>query len=73
MANSKLEELKQGVSYKQIADIIMANLYQIPAHAEEVELFNFYSDEQLKIRLKKHLTPQKNALKDIYLRLLVSN
>lgn len=58
---SKLAELQEGVSYKQIADIIMANLYQIPQHAEEVELFNFYADNQLKIRLKKHLTPQKNA------------
>lgn len=59
--SSKLIELQGGVSYKQIADIIMANLYQIPEHAEEVELFNFYDDNQLKIRLKKHLSPQKNA------------
>lgn len=58
---NKLEELKGGVSYKQIADIIMANLYQIPEHAEEVQLFNFYDNNQLKIRLKKHLSPQKNA------------
>jgi predicted ribosome quality control (RQC) complex YloA/Tae2 family protein len=46
---------------EHLANIIMANMHQIPARAESVELYDFYHDQMLRIKLKKDLTPQKNA------------
>jgi predicted ribosome quality control (RQC) complex YloA/Tae2 family protein len=57
----KLIELEEGTKNDEIANIIMANLHQIPERAEAVELYNFYTDQPIKIRLKKDLTPQKTA------------
>lgn len=57
----KLKELGEQIRYDEIANILMANLHQIPKHAQQVELFNFYTDSTIVIRLKKELSPQKNA------------
>ena len=57
----KLVELEEGTKNDEIANILMANLHQIPERAESVELYNFYNDQPIKIRLKKDLTPQKTA------------
>lgn len=57
----KLVALEEGSKNDQIANIIMANLHQIPSRAETVELFDFYHDQLIQIKLKKDLTPQKNA------------
>ncbi|GLU56731.1 hypothetical protein Dfri01_61920 [Dyadobacter frigoris] len=57
----KLVELEEGTKNDEIANIIMANLHQIPERAETVELYDFYRDQPIKIRLKKDLTPQKTA------------
>ena len=60
-SRSKLESLRQSVQPKEIGDILMANLHAIKPGELEVELFNFYSNENLKIRLNRNLSPQKNA------------
>lgn len=60
-SSQKLEDVLDKPGYNQLADILMANMHQIPAHAKEVELFNFYTNENIKIALKSHLSPQKNA------------
>jgi predicted ribosome quality control (RQC) complex YloA/Tae2 family protein len=57
----KLLELESAVRNDEIGNILMANLHQIPARSESVELYDFYRDRQIKIRLKKDLSPQKNA------------
>lgn len=57
----KLEELKEGTSYSQLADIIMANMHQIPPNSRKVVLNNFYTNNPIEIKLKQTLTPQKNA------------
>ena len=57
----KFEKLVEGVKFNEVADVIMANLHTIPKHVKEVELFNFYTNENLKIRLKPELSPQLNA------------
>jgi predicted ribosome quality control (RQC) complex YloA/Tae2 family protein len=59
--STKLEELENEVSPSQVADIIMANLHQIPSGSEEVVLFNFYSQKDELFKLKKGQTPQKFA------------
>lgn len=58
-----LEKLKNGVSLKEIADVLMANLYNIEKGAEQVELFNFYTESTISIKLNRVLSPQKNAEK----------
>ncbi|GAA5037442.1 hypothetical protein GCM10011506_33750 [Marivirga lumbricoides] len=60
-SRTKLQEIQDKPGYNELADILMANLHQIPPHANEVELFNFYTNEPVKISLKTTLSPQKNA------------
>ena len=62
----KLLGLKSGTSEAQTADIIMANLQRIPSHTKEITLFSFYDNKEITIKLKPHLSPQKNA--EVYYR-----
>lgn len=57
----KHKSLKTDSSFSQTADIIMANLSNIPARATEVELYDFYQDKNRLIKLKSGETPQKTA------------
>ncbi|WP_367916328.1 NFACT RNA binding domain-containing protein [Leadbetterella sp. DM7] len=57
----KLDELLSGVKNEEIGNILMANLHAVKEGATEVELDNFYTGEPVRIRLKKELSPQKNA------------
>ncbi|MDN3670076.1 NFACT RNA binding domain-containing protein [Echinicola jeungdonensis] len=57
----KLLSLQKGKPLNQIADIIMANLHQIPKRAEKVTLFDFYENKEIVIKLKDGVSPQKQA------------
>lgn len=59
--SSKLYELQNSAKNREIADIIMANLHAIPPKSTEVELYDFYHDKPVSIKLKKDLSPQRNA------------
>jgi len=67
-AKRKLKSLKtseknlvKAGSYKEIADLLMANLYNISKGEKEVSLLDFSGERQVKIKLKSELTPQANA------------
>lgn len=60
---AKLQELCYNRSYSQTADILMANLTNIPPRATEAELYDFYTDTTRTFRLKQNETPQKQAEK----------
>lgn len=62
-SSSKLNRLMSASKYKDIGDLIMANLHVIKPHATEVELIDFYSLKPVKIQLKSGLSPQLNAEK----------
>ncbi len=49
------------LDYRQTADIIMANLHEIKPHIREIELFDFYHDKPINIKLNPNMSPQKNA------------
>lgn len=57
----KLTELERDKHYQLWADLIMANLHMIKQGSEKVSLTSFYDGSQVEIKLKKELTPQKNA------------
>ena len=57
----QLEQKEKEDRYEEIANIIMANLHNIQAGTEKVELFDFYREKPVVIKLKRDLTPQKNA------------
>ncbi|WP_154856995.1 NFACT RNA binding domain-containing protein [Cyclobacterium xiamenense] len=57
----KLAAMEAEASPSQLADIIMANLHQIPAGSEKVALFDFYSNKTIEISLKRGQSPQKHA------------
>ena len=40
---------------------LMANLHNLEEGINEVELLNFYTNQNITIKLKKELSPQKNA------------
>jgi predicted ribosome quality control (RQC) complex YloA/Tae2 family protein len=58
---SKLVAMKNGHSKEHLANILMANLHVIEDGQSEVELFNFYTESNINIKLKKDISPQKNA------------
>lgn len=60
-SEQKLQELRHDKSYSQTADVLMANLSNIPARATEVALYDFYTDQQRTYTLKQNETPQKQA------------
>ncbi len=59
--SDKLTEIENKTPPSQLADVLMANLHQIPKNAEEVTLFNFYSNTEETFRLKRGVSPQKLA------------
>jgi predicted ribosome quality control (RQC) complex YloA/Tae2 family protein len=58
---ARLQDLRHNRSFSQTADILMANLTNIPARATEVELYDFYTDQTRTFKLKANETPQKQA------------
>ena len=59
--SAKLEDIEKNTRHQEIADILMANIHNIKPNTPEVTLFDFYRNDDLKIKLKKGLSPQKNA------------
>ncbi|PRY08891.1 putative ribosome quality control (RQC) complex YloA/Tae2 family protein [Pontibacter ummariensis] len=60
-SEQKLQELRHDRSYSQTADVLMANLSNIPPRATEVTLYDFYTDQDRVYKLKQNETPQKQA------------
>ncbi|MGL4687058.1 MAG: NFACT RNA binding domain-containing protein, partial [Fusobacteriaceae bacterium] len=46
--------------YKEIGDILAANIYSIPKFVDKVELYNFYTDKTIDITLNKTHSIQRN-------------
>jgi predicted ribosome quality control (RQC) complex YloA/Tae2 family protein len=57
----KLAELEADHHYQLWGDLIMANLHAIKQGTEKISLTSFYDGSAVEIKLKKELTPQKNA------------
>jgi predicted ribosome quality control (RQC) complex YloA/Tae2 family protein len=58
---ARLIEMENHQTNEENANILMANLHQISVGVSSVELYDFYQDKTRVIKLKKDLTPQKNA------------
>ena len=59
---SKLAEIENRRGYDELANILMANLHvDLPPSSTSIELFDFYSNEQIKIKLNPNLSLQLNA------------
>lgn len=54
-------KLEKGSRNREIADLIMANLHSLKEGKTEAEVFDFYQNKPVTIKLKEHLSPQKNA------------
>ncbi|QSE96941.1 NFACT RNA binding domain-containing protein [Fulvivirga lutea] len=57
----KLKEIQNNASYRVFGDLLMANLHTLKEGMTEVELTDFYTNQPVKIKLKRTLSPQKNA------------
>lgn len=58
---TKLNTIATQTPYNHIGDILMAHLYQLQKGLEKTTLLNFYTNQNIDIKLKKELTPQENA------------
>ncbi len=56
-----LSKHEKQSKYDEIANIIMANLHAIQTGLGKAELFDFYRNQNIVIKLKKDLNPQQNA------------
>ncbi len=56
-----LETLKHQSPFEEIGHLIMANLHLITKGLEQVEVFNFYQNTPITIKLKPNLSPADNA------------
>ncbi len=56
-----LEKLIEGIGNQNLGHILMANLHAIPDNSESVVLPDFQTGAPVTIKLKKSLSPQKNA------------
>ncbi len=57
----RIEALNNAYSYREMGDLLMANLYQIQAGLSAVELDKFDGTGKVRIKLNKQLSPQANA------------
>ncbi|WP_338790202.1 NFACT RNA binding domain-containing protein [Bernardetia sp. MNP-M8] len=57
----KIEKVENTMRYEEFGHILMANLHAVEPRSKSVELFDFYTNEQITIPLKDHLSAQKNA------------
>lgn len=60
-AKAKLEELQNSPPPAQIANVIMANLHEFSDGVLSKNLFNFYTQDEIKITLKQNQKPQELA------------
>jgi predicted ribosome quality control (RQC) complex YloA/Tae2 family protein len=60
-AERALAELNRASSYKEKADLLMANMWQIEKRAKQVILTSFDGESEVIIKLQETLTPQANA------------
>ena len=56
-----IQQIETERSSEEIGSLLMANLHSLKQGEKEVELFDFYREEQIKIYLKPELTPVQNA------------
>jgi predicted ribosome quality control (RQC) complex YloA/Tae2 family protein len=57
----KLDELRNDHHYQQWGDLVMAHMHEMKTGMERIQLSNFYDQSIVEIKLKKELSPQKNA------------
>ncbi len=60
-SKSKLQELLNDQHYQAWGDLIMANLHKIKTGEVKVIVEDFYNNQPIEIKLKRDLSPQKNA------------
>lgn len=60
--NIKLDNENKAdfMRYKEIADILSANMYALEKYSESIELYDFYNNKNISIELDKKATPQRN-------------
>ncbi len=63
-ANQLIQKLEKKRSPEELGNLLLAHLHQLPLHAEEVEVTDWYQGGvTLKIQLEMELTVQQNAEK----------
>ncbi|SES73653.1 Rqc2 family fibronectin-binding protein [Anaerobranca gottschalkii] len=61
LLNEELNQYQDFHKYKEIGDLLMANLHQIKKGMAEITLFNFYTSREERIKLDPSLSPIANC------------
>lgn len=61
LTQQNLETLKHQSPFEEVGHLIMANLHLITKGQEQIELFNFYKNQPITVKIKSTLTPAENA------------
>jgi predicted ribosome quality control (RQC) complex YloA/Tae2 family protein len=56
-----IENIRNKRSYSQLADLLMSNLHSIHSGTSRVEVYDFYNQSKIYIKIKEDLSPQQNA------------
>ncbi|NJN26584.1 MAG: DUF814 domain-containing protein [Cyclobacteriaceae bacterium] len=59
----QLDKIASAESYRNMGDLIMANLHLIKPHTSQIDLTDFYTGKPVNIKLRPLLSPQANAEK----------
>lgn len=59
--NQDLEKYKDYENFKLYGELLFANLHMIKPDVEEVEVLNYYNNENIKISIDRRLSPSDNA------------
>jgi len=60
-SESRLIQLDEEIPPEELGHILMANLHNVKKGETEVNLFDFYRNQPISIKIKKDLTPADNA------------
>ncbi len=59
----ELEEKKKYEEYIKFGELLKANLHKLKSNVDEVEIFDYYENKTIKIKIDKTLTPIENMEK----------
>ncbi len=59
----EIEEKEEYEKYFKFGELIKSNLHKITGREDEIEVFDYYENKNIKIKLDKNLTPAENMEK----------
>lgn len=56
----ELQEAKENLKLQEVANVLVANIHLVKPRQEEITVFNFYTNENITIKLRTDISPTEN-------------